>query len=67
MKMFLTDTEDSALRARIARLRSQMFNLPEKEQEAARLEIERLKRKAAPTWDARAAQHRAEQLTRMGY
>ena len=67
MKTFLTDAEDKALRSRIARLRSQMFDLPEEEQEVARLEIERLKREAAPTWDARAAQREAEQLTRMGY
>lgn len=65
--LLLSASEESAARRRIARLRSQMFDKTEEEQIEAGREIERLKAQCADTWDSRAAQHRAEALTRMGY
>lgn len=63
----LTEAEDSAARVKIARIRSQMFNLNQAEQAAAEAEIEAIKTICADTWDSRAATVRANRLVAMGY
>ena len=64
---YLSDTEEAEIRTKIQRLRQSVMLVSDSEAELIGQEIERLKAIAAPTWDSRACQRKAERLAGMGY